>query len=118
MSMSYPEYMMQFKRTMGAMGRELPAVMGPVGEMHKGAMSDGALSIKVKELIALAVAVSAQCEACIAWHSNDVMEAGATREEIMEALGVVVLMGGSPAVAHAVKALEAMKQFEEKKQQG
>lgn len=113
---SYPEYMSNFKRMMGALGRELQGPMGGVGQLHKASVGEGALSPKVKELIALAVAVKSQCETCIAWHVHDAMEAGATREEMMEALGVAILMGGSPAVADSVLAMEVMNQFAEAKQ--
>jgi AhpD family alkylhydroperoxidase len=80
--------------------------------LHHAAAADGVLNAKVKELIALAIAVNVRCDGCIAFHVNDALEAGATREEILEALGVAILMGGGPAMMYAVDALEALKQFE------
>lgn len=114
-STSYADYLRNFKRLMGALGRGLPNVMGPFGQLHQGTIADGALDAKTKELIALGIAVHAQCETCIVHHVHDAMEAGASREEIMDALGVSILMGGAPGVAHAAKAVEAMDQFSEMK---
>ena len=75
-------------------------------------MSDGALPPKIKELMALAIAVAIHCEGCIAYHVHDALYAGATREEIVETIGVAVMMGGGPAAVYGAEALEAVAQFE------
>ena len=100
---------------MGALSEATPDVMKGFGALHKAAMSNGALDTKTKELIALAIAVSARCDGCIAFHTHDVLEAGATADEITDALGVAVLMGGGPAVMYATHVMDAVKQFQEKK---
>lgn len=74
---------------------------------------DGPLDTKTKELIALALSVAATCDTCIAHHVYDALEAGATREEIADALGVVALMGGGVGVAYCTHAMRAVDQFEE-----
>ena len=74
--------------------------------------SKGALSTKTKELIALSIAISVRCDGCIAFHVHDAIAAGADRQEIAEAIGVAVLMGGGPAVVYGAEALEALRQFE------
>lgn len=61
---------------------------------------DGALDSKTKELIALALAVKGQCHWCIAYHVNGCKEKGATKEEMLEAGMVAVLMGGGPALMY------------------
>lgn len=53
---------------------------------------------KAKELMALSIAVCVRCDGCIAYHVHDALEAGASRDEIAEAIGVAVLMGGGPSV--------------------
>jgi AhpD family alkylhydroperoxidase len=113
-TMSYPDYFNQTRRMMGALGREIPTTMSAFQQLHKSALDTGALSPKIKEIIALAISIRAQCETCITYHVHDALEAGATREEILDALGVTVLMGGAPAIAYSIKALEAMNQFQEK----
>ena len=79
--------------------------------LHKAATADGAVSRKTKELIALGVAMTVNCDGCIAYHVKDALEAGATRDEIVETIGVVVMMGGGPAVVYGCQALEALDQF-------
>ncbi len=58
----------------------------------------------------LAIAMAARCDGCIAFHTNDVRSAGASREEIVEAPSVTVLMGGGPNVVYATHAVEAIQQ--------
>ena len=79
--------------------------------LHTAALSPGALDTKTKELIALAISVSARCDDCIAHHINDALKAGATKEEITDTLGVAVLMGGGTSVVYATHAIEALEQF-------
>jgi len=112
--MSYPEHFQLVRRMMGALGKEIPHAMAPFGQLHQGAVGQGALDRKTKELIALALSVEVKCDACIAYHVHDALDAGATREEILDVMGVNVLMGGAPAVAQATKVLEALKQFTER----
>ena len=109
---SYPEYRNHLRDLLGKLGKELPGPMGGFGQLHKAALTEGALSVKIKELIALAIAVSARCEGCIAFHVQGALKAGAARPEILEALGVAVLMGGGPSAIYACEALEAMEQFQ------
>ena len=108
---SYPEIAEQLEKGMGELGARIPTTMTPFGEVVGGALADGLLSAKTKELIALAIAVSVRCDPCIAHHTRAVLRAGATEGEVAEALGVAVLMGGGPAVAYSVAAMEAFAQF-------
>ncbi|WFO76386.1 carboxymuconolactone decarboxylase family protein [Desulfurococcaceae archaeon MEX13E-LK6-19] len=71
----------------------------------------GALDTKTKELIAVAVAVAAQCQWCIAFHVNEALKAGATPEEIREAGWVAVLMGGGPQLAYMQLLEKALEEF-------
>jgi len=93
------------------LGRELPGPLAGFASLHKAAMTRGTLSPKLKELIALGIAVATHCEDCIAYHVHDALKAGASREELVEALGVAILMGGGPAAMYACHALEALDQF-------
>lgn len=82
------------------------------GSLHRGATSEGALSKKTKELLALGMAISLRCDGCIAFHVHDALGAGATREEVVETIGVAILMGGGPAVMYGCEAYEALDEFE------
>lgn len=92
--------------------RALPGAMTGFGSLHSSAMADGALSAATKELIALAVGITSNCDGCIAFHVHDALRAGATRTEIEETIGVAVLMGGGPAAVYGSDALAALDQFE------
>ena len=90
---------------------DLPQVMAGFGQTHNAVLSDGELPRKTKELMALVISIATHCEGCIALHTYDSLKAGATPEEIHEALGVAILMGGGPAAVYAAEALEAVEQF-------
>jgi AhpD family alkylhydroperoxidase len=109
---TYPEYHSHLRTLLGQLGKELQGPMTGFSQLHKAAITDGALSGKIKELIALAIAVSAHCEGCIAFHTHSALKAGTTRPEIFETLGVAVLMGGGPSAMYACEALEALEQFQ------
>lgn len=80
--------------------------------LHNETTADNILSRKVKELIALGVAITVRCNGCIAYHIHGVLSAGATCDEIMETISVAVLMGGGPSMVYGCEALEALEQFE------
>ncbi|NDJ85449.1 MAG: carboxymuconolactone decarboxylase family protein [Chloroflexi bacterium] len=82
------------------------------GQLHKASVADGALSGKSKELIALGIAIAVRCDGCIAYHVHDAIHAGASQDEIMETIGVAILMGGGPAVMYGAEAYEALTQFQ------
>ena len=112
MTKNYPQHYEKLVEMMGRLGAEAPEVMGGFSELHTAAGADGALPVRIKELIALAIAVVVRCDGCIAYHVHDALEAGATRAEILDAIGMAILMGGGPAVVYGVEALEALDQFE------
>jgi AhpD family alkylhydroperoxidase len=96
---------------MGRLGADLPGSMAAFGRLHESATRQGALSTKVKELIALAIGITVRCDGCIAFHVGDALKAGATREEVLETVGVAILMGGGPSVVYGGEALAALEQF-------
>ncbi len=78
-------------------------------DLEKSAFSDGALPKKVKELMALSISIATKCEPCMEWHIQQAFLAGATDEEIYEAIDVAIEMGGGPAAAYARFALKALE---------
>lgn len=94
---------------------EYPQLMKAFGSFMIQVEKRGALSHKVKELISVAISVVAQCKWCIAFHVKNALDAGATKEEILEACFVAALMGGGPALMYTqlvVKAIEDYKKDE------
>ena len=59
----------------------------------------------------MAIAVASQCDGCIAFHVDHALEAGASAQEIQEALSVAVLMGGGPALVYATHAIDAVSEL-------
>ena len=94
-----------------ALAAQIPGVFSAYRAMGKAVMADGALDAKTKELIALAIAVSKQCDGCMASHARAAALRGATADEVAEALGVAVLMNGGPGIAHAPRAFDAFTEF-------
>jgi AhpD family alkylhydroperoxidase len=82
-----------------------PKMFDIIYNMDKTLLSDGALSAKTKRLIALAVVATQGCEACATAQMKAAMNMGASREEVLDTLGVLVVTAGMPAVATAREAL-------------
>ncbi len=95
----------------GRLREAQPGVMSGFAKMHGEATSDGVLPARIKELMALAIAITGHCEGCIAFNVHDALRAGATREEVTETIGVAVLMGGGSAAVYGSDALDALDQF-------
>ena len=108
---NYIELHQHLEDCLTQLGSEIPGPMTGFTRLHKKAVADGALSRKVKEMMALAVSITVGCEGCIAYHVHDSIEAGATRSELLETIGVGLMMGGGPGSIYAAYALEAMEQF-------
>ena len=95
--------------------KELREHIGPVydgfGAMHRGAFADGALSPAMKELIATAIAITEECDGCIATHAGGAARKGAPDAEFAEMVGVAILMQGGPGTIYGPRAWEAFQEF-------
>jgi len=69
----------------------------------------GKLGEKTRQLISLAVAVTTRCDCCIVVHTDAALKAGATKEEISEALGVAVAMNAGAALVYSSRVLDAVE---------
>ena len=76
--------------------------------MEKATYCDGALEKKIKELIAVGISVTNNCESCMQWHIEQAAKSGASKEEVLEAIEVGIEMGGGPATVSARFALDVM----------
>ena len=91
----------------------VPAVYQGFAKLHQAALTTGALDAKTKELIALSIAVSTQCDGCIAAHARGAARKGATPAEAAEAIGVAILMSGGPGTVYGPRAFAAFEEFHE-----
>jgi len=87
-----------------------PEVLQPFLDFNGKVFADGALSTKVKELIAVATAHVTQCPYCIASHTKNAKKAGASDEEIAEAIFVAAALRAGGALAHSSIAIEALEE--------
>ena len=91
--------------------RAIPDVYKGFKALHEASFAPGALDVKTKELIALAIGVVESCDGCIASHAQAAVRAGATRQEAAEAIGVTFLMNGGPATIYGPRAYDAFCEF-------
>lgn len=82
-----------------------PEVMKTFWAFDKAAVAEGAIPVKYKELIAVAVALTTQCPYCIDIHANNARKAGATDTELVEAGMVAASLRAGAAVTHTTHAL-------------
>ncbi len=93
------------------MKEQAPAVQRAFGAFHQALMKEGALSVREKELIALAIGLAVRCLPCINLHVKNSLKAGATREQILEAAGVAVMMQGGPSFTYLPEVIRAQQQL-------
>lgn len=112
MTKEYPDRNKRVHKLMGELRAQMPETMSAFNALHQAATKAGALDTKTKELIALAIGITVRCDGCIAFHIYDALRSGASREEILDTIGVAVMMGGGPSVVYGAEAMEALNQFE------
>jgi AhpD family alkylhydroperoxidase len=110
--MSAPDEHARLRALIAELGSAAPGPVSGFARMHASAITPGALERHVKELMALAIAITTHCQGCVGYHVHDALDAGATHEQIIETIGVAVMMGGGPALVYGAEALDALKQFE------
>lgn len=83
-------------------------------EMENQAFAPGELDKKYKEMIAIGISIHINCESCLEWHINAALKAGASKTEIIEAVGVGIEMGGGPATVSSRFAMKVLEYYTEK----
>ena len=94
----------------GELGKLTPETMKGVVALGNAGNKTDLLGAKVRELIALACAVTTRCDGCIAFHADAAVKAGATDAEIAEALGVAINLNAGAAVIYSARTLDAVGQ--------
>lgn len=92
------------------LGRLSPGTIRGYRELTNAAAVGNHLGPKVRELIALAVAVTRQCDGCITVHTDLAKKHGATKEEVAEALGVAIVVNAGAALVFSGRVLDAYNQ--------
>jgi AhpD family alkylhydroperoxidase len=108
-----PQMVTEMNRLLGELRGAQPDTMKCFAQLSQAALKGDALDTKTKELIALAISVAVRCDPCIAYHARAAVQAGASDEELAEAMGMAIYMGAGPSVMYAAQALEAAGQWRE-----
>ena len=109
MMIDWNQYHAQIQKTTAEIGRTSPDIVRGYRQMGDAAKQADLLGAKTRELIALAVAVSLHCDGCIVVHTEAALKNGATREEIVEALGVAITVNAGSALIYSTRVLDAVK---------
>jgi len=113
MSKNVRDILNEFVGGLGALGETNGEMVGAFMGLLGAAYTPGKLDVKAKELISVAIGCYNRCDYCIVYHTYKAFEAGATKEEIIEAAMVAVAFGGGPSIAYSVTLLqESIKEFE------
>ncbi len=103
----WENYLKERDRTEKLMPEFWAAKDALTGEVYK----EGALSTKVKRLMGLVGGIRASCEVCIVGQTQLAIAAGASNEEIFEAIGVATAMSGTPGLAEAGKVMDLLHEL-------
>jgi AhpD family alkylhydroperoxidase len=80
-------------------------------ELEEKAFAEGQLGKRYKELIAFGISICNNCESCMEWHLKQALDSGATREELIDAVGVAIEMGGGMATVPARFAMDVLEYY-------
>ena len=103
----FDELMKQREKLVQAM----PALAAAQDAMRDEGYKDGALSRKVKRLMALGIALAVGCTSCILAQTKRAIEAGATKDEVMETIGVTLVMRGTTGTAESLRVVKLLDEL-------
>ena len=107
MMLDWNEYMKELGATIGQIASISPDVVKGYQTLSGAGQKTGKLDEKTRQLISLAVAVTTRCDGCITFHTDAAIKNGASKEEIVEALGVAVAMNAGAALVYSSRVMDA-----------
>lgn len=84
--------------------------------LDTNAFAPGALDVKTKELLGLVASTVLRCDDCVKYHLETSYKVGLSKEEVMEALSIATLVGGTIVIPHLRKAYEYWEELETSKE--
>ena len=108
---NWPDHLKDCTTHLRTLRSGAPEVMKAFSGLAQATLAPKALDGKAKELVALGIAVAIRCDDCIAFHTKAALDQGASRDEVLETLGMAIYMGAGPAVMYASHALDAFEQL-------
>ena len=109
MSEQVKAFYAKFEADTEKMKKMVPNMMAGFGGLFQKVMTEGKLTVREKELIAVGIAIAIQCKPCINLHVKKCLGAGASKEEILEAAQVSVMMAGGPGFTHMPEVIDALE---------
>ena len=109
MMLDWSDYLKQANATIAEIATVSPDILRGYRTIADAGRKTGKLDAKTRELIALGVAVTRQCDGCINAHTQAAISAGATREELIEALGVAITVNAGAALVYSARTLDSFK---------
>jgi AhpD family alkylhydroperoxidase len=91
----------------GTIGKLSPDTTRGYAQLAGAGAKTGHLDAKTRELIAAACAITLRCDGCITFHTKAARDAGATEEELVEALGVAIMINAGAALVYSTRAVDA-----------
>ncbi|GGH67227.1 alkyl hydroperoxide reductase AhpD [Comamonas phosphati] len=107
MMLDWNDYQKQLLATIGQIAALSPDTVRGYGLLGQAGAKTDRLDARTRELIALAVAVSLRCDGCITTHTSAAIKAGASKEEIAEALGVAIAVNAGAALVYSARVMDA-----------
>ena len=111
MHKDWPQMASELSQALREVRSGTPNTMKAFSALAQAALEPKALDGKTKELLALGISVAIRCDGCVAFHAQAAVKQGATRDEVMETMGMAIYMGAGPSVMYAAQAVEAFDQF-------
>jgi AhpD family alkylhydroperoxidase len=117
MMLDWNQYRQQLPKRIGELGKQSPGTMRGYRELSQAGTQTARLDAKTRELIAIAVGITRQCDGCITTHVAAAHQQGASTEEIAEALGVAIAVNAGAALVYSARAMDALAALEAQEQQ-
>ena len=105
--LNWDEYLKELLTRIGEIATTSPDIVRGYRTLSDAGQKTGKFDGKTRELIALAVAVTLRCDGCITTHASAAIKHGASKEEIVEALGVAISVNAGAALVYSARVLDA-----------
>ncbi|SEL13816.1 alkylhydroperoxidase AhpD family core domain-containing protein [Pseudoxanthomonas sp. GM95] len=107
MLLNWSDYVPAVTKAFGRLGKKHPKMLGAYQGLSAATAASDALDPKTRELIAVAVAITLRCDGCIGTHTQAAQNAGASEEELAQALATAIQVNAGAAYVFSLRALEA-----------
>ena len=108
MMLDWNAYQSELSKTIPQFAKLSPDSLKGYQTLSVANSANSHLGEKIRQLISLAVAVTTRCDGCIVFHTDAAIKAGASKEEIAEALGVAMAMNAGAALIYSLRVMDAV----------